>query len=124
MARILIIDDDQEVRLIMRIGLQAAGYDVGEAGDGAEGLTLFKEQPADLIVTDIYMPNKEGLETIRELRRLDRDVKIIAMSGGGSAGDFLPIAKRLGAAKTIKKPFDNETLLEAVREVLKDKSEN
>ena len=102
----------------MRIGLEAAGYDVDEASDGAEGLTLFKQQPADLIVTDIYMPNKEGLETIRELRRLDPDVKIIAMSGGGSAGDFLPIAKRLGAAKTMQKPFDNEMLLEAVSEVL------
>src|SRR5690349_13999571 len=118
MARILIIDDDAQVRLLMRMRLEAAGYDVEEAKDGAKGLDAFNRQPADLVLTDIYMPKKEGLETIREFRRLNPKLKIIAMSGGGIAGDFLPLAKKLGAAQTIRKPFDNEMLLEAVREVL------
>jgi DNA-binding response OmpR family regulator len=118
MPRILIIDDEHQVRRWLRTGLESAGYDVEDAPDGVKGLTAFKQRPADLVLTDIYMPEKEGLETIRELRRQNPELKIIAMSGGGIAGDFLPYAKKLGAVKTIEKPFDTELLLETVREVL------
>jgi len=83
MARILLIDDDAPVRRTLRKMLERQGYEVEEAPDGKAGLTLYQENPADLIITDLIMPEMEGIETIMELRRRFPDVKIIAMSGGG-----------------------------------------
>ncbi len=84
------------------------------------GLQLYREEPVDLIITDVFMPEKEGLETIRELRSEYPEVKIIAISGGGKNInlDFLPLAKQLGALRTLKKPFDRQEMLDAVQEVL------
>jgi len=120
MARILVIDDEQAVRLFLREILETDGHEVVDAPDGKAGLRLFSEEPADLTIIDIFMPEKEGLETIRELRREYPGVKIIAISGGGGIGnfDFLHMAKRFGALRTIAKPFEKKEMLDAVQEAL------
>lgn len=122
MARILIIDDEDLSRNMLSQALTRAGYDVSTACDGTEGIELFRSVLADLIITDILMPGKEGLETIMELRRDFPDVKIIAMSGGGRTGNlnFLDIAERLGAQRTLQKPFHLQDVLQLVQEVLQD----
>jgi DNA-binding NtrC family response regulator len=120
MPSILIIDDDDHVRLMLEQTLERAGYATIAVGDGKEALRVQREAPADLVLTDLIMPEKDGLETISEIRRLFPNGKIIAMSGGGRYGnlDFLPVAKKLGASRTLAKPFTREKLLETVREVL------
>ena len=120
MATILIIDDDDAFRTMLRRMLQKAGYQVIDAANGDEGLRMYKENPADLVITDIYMPEKEGVETIIELVREFSDPKIIAISGGGKTSDFryLEYAKRMGAARALKKPFRMELLLQSVQDVL------
>jgi DNA-binding NtrC family response regulator len=120
MTRVLIIDDDSEIRTLVQRVLTGAGYETAVAEDGREGMKLQQKQPADLIITDLIMPGQEGLETIIEMRRRFPKVKIIAMSGGGHGGvlDFLPMASQLGAALTLAKPFTPDRLLTAVREVM------
>jgi CheY-like chemotaxis protein len=120
MAKILIIDDEEQVRLYLRRILEPEGHEVVEAPDGKVGLQLYREEPFDLIITDVFMPEKEGLETIRELRSEYPEVKIIAISGGGRNIDldFLPLAKQFGALRTLTKPFDRQEMLNAVQEVL------
>ena len=122
MASILIIEDDDQFRAMLLEMLKLAGYEVEEASNGKEGIKLYIENPKDLVVTDIIMPEQEGIETIIELRRSFPDVKIIAISGGGriTAKDHLRIAKDLGAIQTLPKPFGREKLLKAIREVLKE----
>jgi CheY-like chemotaxis protein len=119
MARILLFDDNAELRNLLRLQLEGAGYSVLEAPDGDEGLRLYRSQEVDLVLCDLFMPGKEGLETIRELRAAGEG-RIIAVSGDGSmeASDFLRMAQMMGAARALNKPFDAATLLEAVREVL------
>lgn len=123
MTTILIIDDDEQIRIALSKTLKRAGYETIWANNGEEGIKLFKEKGPDLIITDLIMPEKEGIETIVELRRSYPDVKIIAMSGGGKNGpeDYLPMAKRLGARITLKKPFRVNDLLEAVSKILKSR---
>jgi len=120
MAKILIIDDESQIRAMLRQMLELEGFEVMDAHDGQEGIKLFHENPADLIITDIFMPEKEGLETIRELKKGYPDVKIIAISGGRKIGpgEYLLLAERFGAIRTFKKPVKREELLDAVREVL------
>jgi CheY-like chemotaxis protein len=122
MARILLIDDDDSVRTMLRLTLTHFGHTVIEARNGKEGLDLFRSAGADLLITDIVMPEKEGLEVLMELRRSQSRVKIIAISGGGrqNAEDYLHMAKRMGAAKVLAKPFSNEALLAAINELLAD----
>jgi DNA-binding response OmpR family regulator len=119
-ARILIIDDDDQIRRMLCQALEQAGYEAVEARDGQEGLEHFRATPIDLIITDILMPGKEGLETIMELRRAVPGIKIIAISGGGQTGNmtFLEVARYLGAQRALQKPFELRELLNAVREVL------
>jgi CheY-like chemotaxis protein len=119
-ARILIIDDEDELRSMLRQMLEQAGYEVTEAVNGAEGIQLYEQDTHDLIITDIIMPEKEGVETIIALRRADPDLPIIAISGGGrlDATDFLTMTKKLGARRTLSKPFRRDQLLEAVGECL------
>ncbi len=121
MKRILVIEDDIQVKALIQKILERAGYEVIAASDGAEGLKLLRENPADLIITDLIMPRKEGLETIMELRRDYPDVKIIAISGGGrfEPESYLETARQMGAARTFTKPFENEELVAAVQELLK-----
>lgn len=120
MNRILVIDDDAPFRSVLEQMLTRAGYEVATAGNGREGLELQRKAPAPLVITDLIMPEKEGMETIIELRRDFPETKIIAISGGGRHGsqDFLPIAQKLGAVRTLEKPFSREHLLEAVTAVL------
>ncbi|MGA8180856.1 MAG: response regulator [Desulfobacterales bacterium] len=121
MARILIIDDEAIIRDLLKKILEREGYEIVTAFNGEEGLKIHRENPADLIITDLIMPGKEGIETIMELRRDFKDVKIIAMSGGGriDPGTYLQMAKTLGAIKTIAKPFDRKELLKTIQELLK-----
>jgi DNA-binding response OmpR family regulator len=100
--------------------LTRSGYQVTEARDGAEGLRIHRGDPADLIITDVVMPEKEGLETILELRKEFPALKILAISGGGrnQPGDYLPVARKLGANRTLAKPFARAELLAAIRELL------
>ena len=120
MFSILIIDDDVQIRKLLRQMLEQAGYDVVDAPDGNIAMQRYRESPADLIITDLIMPEKKGLETIHELRQQFADVKIIAISGGGRVGParYLEGAEKLGAARTIEKPFTRAAILEAVRQLL------
>ena len=118
MERILIIDDDANLRNVMGFSLQGVGYEVVLAADGREGVEKHRAQPADLIVTDLYMPGQEGLETIQELRKDFPRVPIIAMSGAVLANTMLTIAANLGAVKVLHKPFDFDELLKAIEETL------
>ena len=120
MQRILVIDDDEQVRELLVEILERAGYQIVTAANGAEGLRLYRAQPAELVITDLIMPEKEGLETILALRKEFPKVPIIAVSGGGRSGaiSYLPLAKSLGAARTVAKPFSRQEILDAVKETL------
>ena len=117
MARILVIDDEEPTRSVLRAILEPAGYDVVDASDGEEGIARYRQEPADLVITDILMPKKQGLETIQELRRDFPDVKIIAISASG-LDDYLSLARDQGALRTFAKPFDRGELMTAVEELL------
>src|SRR5437879_8375589 len=102
-ARILVMDDDGTLRGAIRVALEAAGYEVMEAADGQAGLRLQREQGADLVLVDIFMPERDGLEVIRALRAEHPQPKIVAMSGGGRTGqiEVLEAAAALGASRTL-----------------------
>ena len=121
MARILVIDDTVAVRELLEEMLRMTGHEVVVAANGKEGLDQLRRQPVELVITDLFMPEKEGLETIRELRRDFPNIGIIAMSGEPGMPSLLGIAKRFGALKTIEKPFDRTEMMAAVEEVLKSK---
>jgi YesN/AraC family two-component response regulator len=120
MARILIIDDEPQLLNMLGQTLEREGYGIVKASNGKEGIKLYRENPIDLIVTDIIMPEKEGIETIFELKKDFPDIKIIAISGGGriEPEEYLDIAKKMGAQRTLAKPVTREDLLNAVRELL------
>jgi two-component system response regulator (stage 0 sporulation protein F) len=115
MARILIIDDDQLIRTLLRFALESVGHEVIEAQDGRTGLDLYRHNRTDLVITDILLPQVNGLDIILELIQEFLDVKVIAMSGGTERGNFLNTAKLLGARQTLQKPFTIEKLLSVVR---------
>lgn len=122
MARILIIEDDEQVRSLLREVLEDSGHEVMESSNGEEGLKKFGLAPAAVVITDILMPGKEGLETIRDLRSESPGTKIIAISGGlpGSGLNLLDLARKLGASRILEKPFDIVDLVGAVNDVLID----
>ena len=122
MPRILLVDDDELLRGALHQILVRAGYDVDDASNGKVAVRAYRRQPCDVVIMDIVMPDEEGLGTISELRRMDPNVKIIAISGGGlgKAGDYLGIAQMLGAMRTLAKPFLPEALLAMIAEVLAD----
>ena len=122
MARILIIDDEPQIRSMLTLMLEREGYEIVEAADGVAGIKIYRQNPADLIITDLIMPNKDGIGMIIDLKKEFPDVKIIAMSGGGlnKPDGYLKGAKKLGAACTLTKPIDREEMLNAVRETLKE----
>jgi DNA-binding response OmpR family regulator len=123
MAKILIIDDEPSILLMIKKMLEKAGHEVDMALNGKEGMQIFEKNQADLLITDIIMPEKEGLETIVEMRKKFPDLKIIAISGGGriSADGYLPGAKLLGANMVFQKPLVQKEFLDAVTLLLKDK---
>jgi DNA-binding response OmpR family regulator len=120
MPRILLIDDEEPLRTLLRTTLERAGYEVIEASDGKIGLQLLAESSVDLVITDLVMPEKEGLETILELRRQNSSAKIIAISGGGRMNPKvnLAMAEQFGALCTLAKPFSQQEILDAVAEAL------
>jgi CheY-like chemotaxis protein len=119
LARILVIDDQDDVRQVVR-ALLAPRHHVLEANSGAEGVRVFRQNAVDLVLCDLFMPGKDGLETVRELRRHSARAKIVALGGGSFCGriDLLGIVQLLGADQVLTKPFDEETLLAAVEEAL------
>ena len=119
MARVLVVDDDFQMREMLGVILQRKGYDVITAADGRLAVQLQKKSPFDLVITDIIMPEKEGLETISELRHSYPCLKIIAISGGGRhrPGGYLELARQLGADRILAKPFGSWEILSAVNEL-------
>ncbi len=115
LAAILVIDDQEPIRSLLRVALENAGHEVRDASNGRRGLALYRERAADIIITDIVMPEMDGLELLLALTRSFLNVKVIAMSGGLESEGPLNVAMRLGARQTFQKPFDMEKLLSAVR---------
>ncbi len=120
MARILVIDDEELVLATLNGILGRAGYEVFTARDGAQGLATFERHAVDLVITDIIMPEKEGIEIIGELRRQRPNLPIIAISGGGRMNklDILAIAEKLGANEVFAKPVQSAALCAAVARLL------
>lgn len=120
MARILVVDDEDDVRYALVQALATAGHDCVEASDGELALRRIADSDVELVVTDLLMPNREGLETIMEIRANRADIKIIAISGGGRVRnvEFLEAAKRLGADAYLRKPFRLAELTRTVDECL------
>jgi CheY-like chemotaxis protein len=123
MAHVLVIDDDALILALLKSMLERAGHRITASENGRTGLQAFERDPADLVLTDILMPECEGLETITALRRLDRQVAIVVMSGGGASirgsteregPDYLQLAQGLGAWATLRKPFRSEQLLKSI----------
>ena len=115
MATILIIDDEERIRALLRTTLEAAGYEVTEAPNGRIGLALYRQRPTDLVITDIVMLELNGLDMILELTRAFLNVKVIAISGAPDTQNTLDAAKLLGARHTFHKPFSMDALLKAVQ---------
>ena len=119
-AKVLVIDDDMLVRRTISRILEHGGYQVALAEDGAKGVAKFRSERPDLVITDIIMPEQEGIETIIQLLRENPKAKIVAVSGGGRLGsmDFLTVASKLGAAAILRKPFEPAELLGCVARAL------
>jgi DNA-binding response OmpR family regulator len=117
--RILVVDDNEDLRTTIQALLQADGFEVAVAADGEAALLLHRAHPADVVVTDLFMPDKDGIETIIELKKLYPTVKIVAMSGWTSTqgSDYLQVAREIGAAVTLQKPFDPLELSRVVRQL-------
>ncbi|HXC66545.1 MAG TPA: response regulator [Nitrospiraceae bacterium] len=120
MSRILVIDDEEFIRQALRSILERAGHTVLDAPNGREGMRLWQDVPVDVVVTDIYMPEKDGMQVLSEMKQLATKPKIIAMSGGGHKGllDWREAALALGAHRVLLKPFDEQTVLVTLQEVL------
>ena len=118
MARILVIDDEPDMRMLMEQILNSAGHEVTLAAEGREGVERYRASPADLVITDLYMPIQDGSETIRELRSSFPEVAIIAMSGRPDTGAMLSIAQHVSGVGILRKPFALEELTAAVSKAL------
>ena len=118
MKTILVVDDEEDVRRVACAFLEDAGYETAEASNGFEALVVLREKMCDLVLTDLVMPEKEGAETVMELRKLYPDIGIIAMSGVVGAEFYLRAARMLGAGATLLKPFTREELVDSVETLL------
>ena len=124
MARIVIIDDESSIRSLLDRAMTAAGHEVFAAANGRAGMELVRQHDAELVITDIFMPEQEGVETIQEIRAVRPALPIIAISGGGrfEQHNLLQVAQALGANAALKKPFDIKELYEAVDAALGDEN--
>ena len=124
MAQILIVDDDPSILRVLRGVLEAEGHEVTEESDGGRALRRFAGRPADLVITDMYMPEMNGIEFLMRLHKAFPEAKVIGMSGGGfmAADSVLEGARALGAADILAKPFDADELLRSVESVLKEET--
>jgi DNA-binding NtrC family response regulator len=121
MARVLVIEDNRDLRDLMQVILEHAGYDVELAADGQIGMKAQRERPADIVVTDIFMPNQDGIETIAKFREEYPGLKVIVMSGDGKLASryaHLAAARELGVRAMLPKPFDEDELLNTIRGAL------
>ena len=119
LTRVLVVDDDPGLRTFLRMLLELAGYEVALAANGLDALEEQRKNPAAIILTDLFMPDVEGMETIVKLREEFPQARIIVMSGGGAyrGADYLSLARELGAARALKKPFAPQDLIDAMRQV-------
>jgi CheY-like chemotaxis protein len=115
------MDDEADTRMLIEEILESAGHEVVLAADGLEGMRQYHSTPVDLALVDLFMPNREGLETIKALKQQFPDFPIIAMSGDSLGVTLLSVARRLGATEVLQKPFLPEELLEAIKHVLRPK---
>lgn len=124
--RILLIDDYADVRRMLRMALEDAEIEVTEAENGVVGLELAKNDTFDLIITDLLMPEKEGIETIRELRQVDSEIPVIAITGGGPMPPdrLIEVARKLGANAGLSKPVDPDELTELAQKLIKEQRSN
>ncbi len=115
--RVLVVDDDADMRLTLKLALELAGYGVEVAANGREALERQKSSPAEVMITDIFMPDADGFEAIDAFRKHFPKTKIVVVSGGAqfSKRDYLPDAALIGADATLQKPFEIDTLLETLR---------
>ena len=113
-ATILVIEDEDPICRILRVALEAAGHEVRQAPNGRIGLEMYRERPTDLVITDLFMPEMNGLDVVLELTREFLDTKVIAITGQGGEKEFLQVAKLLGARQILHKPLSMEKLLRAV----------
>ena len=115
--RVLVVDDSADIRGMLQAQLEMEGFDVATAPDGARALALLGRQRADLIITDLFMPDKDGIETILEIREKYPAVQIVAMSGWDSrqGSDYLKVAREIGAVRTVKKPFELTDIVNRAR---------
>ena len=120
MASILLVEDDDQIRTMLRVLLTSSGHDLSEAPNGKGVCNMHEQQRFDLVITDLVMPDIDGLEVIMELRSKDQNVRIMAISGAedGRADSYLRIARKLGALHTLSKPFSNEEFMDTVRQAL------
>jgi len=118
MARILVIEDDPEMQRSLEKALRLAGHEVTLTSDGQEGMKSYRLDPAAVVITDLFMPNQDGIETMINLRREFPEAKIVAISGNISASSMLSVAKKLGAIVVLEKPFAIDALLAAVDKAL------
>ncbi len=124
MKHVLVIDDDSFSRTLLRLILEEEGYAVTQARNGHEGLEYYGRTPTDLVVVDIFMPEKDGLETIFELKERFPRAKVLTVSGGGNFGlEFLDVARQFGADDCLAKPFARAGLLAAVEALLGARTE-
>ena len=123
MARIIVIDDQEPIRRIVRRALEQEGHEVLDASEGEMGMRLLERHAADVVITDIFMPGQDGILTLRQIRKQFPAVKVIVISGGDSSGllDLRHDAELLGAVRTLQKPFTAAELVQTVREVLSDR---
>ncbi|SRR6266850_5823389 len=125
MARILVIDDQEPIRRIVRRALELQGHQVLDASDGEMGMEVLARHGADVVITDIFMPGQDGILTLRQIRKLYPDVKVIVMSGGDSTGmmDLRRDAELLGAVRSLPKPFNAKEIIDLVRQVVEGEKE-
>ena len=120
MARILVIDDQEPIRRIVRRTLEHEGHDVGEASDGKMGVHLLRQDGAAIVISDIFMPGQDGIQTLLQIRREFPGPKVLIMSGGDTTGqlDLREGVELLGAVQTLQKPFSARALIDAVNSAL------
>lgn len=122
MARILLIEDDEKFRKMLVLLLNSSGHEVVDTENGYQGTKTFRQSEFDLVITDVFMPEQDGLEVVQTISQQAKNTKIIVISGGGQRGTlrYLEYAKKFGADKTLIKPFENQELLNTINTLLED----
>lgn len=123
--KILLVDDEESIRRMVRVILGEDRYEFAEADNGLKAQAVLENHPAELIITDVIMPDCDGIELVMAIRKKLPDIKVVVMSGGGRvrAGHYLDLAEKLGAARVFEKPFDPSLLRQTVEELLAEQTE-